>query len=581
MRTLTLLISLTFLLPFLGKAQSVTIDYAFDSSSTYGCDTVGESIYHYVYGSSTGLTSGDTIDILADWDDGNGLQLVDQDTVNSNGSFSSVIPHSFSSTGTKNVQFVAIGPNGNSDTIYNTLFITDSCTTIQGKVYVDQDGNCAYNTGEPLLSYRSVKVEYGSGLVGYGNTDGSGQYQIEVPAGQSPYEVTLTDSGSYGLACPSSGTQQVSNPPSYTTDFALDCSSNTDFSVDYGSVWNFRPGWVDNIYMGFDGPADCQDSLECIKMVLPQELQPLATDSTTPSYDAINGDTVVWNLDTNTMSDFQYSHLPVMTDTSATVGDTLCVEILLCASSDVDPSNNSMTICEEVVNSWDPNNKKVLPRGVGPANHIDKNQRMTYTVNFQNTGTAPAVDIRIEDTLDTDVLDQNSFKLVASSHPVDKIKIEEDSIFEFHFDNIMLPDSGTSKPGSKGFVRFSVDQESNLSDGTVIENNAAIFFDQNAPVITNETMNTIGSPSSIAETREAPRMSVFPNPAEEQLHIRSSELKKGQVVLRDMVGKQVLRRELDGSRTTLDLNALPSGVYLLSVRAADYKEPFRKKVLIH
>jgi uncharacterized repeat protein (TIGR01451 family) len=315
-------------------------------------------------------------------------------------------------------------------------------------------------------------------------------------------------------------------------------------------------------------------------LVLDPKLDPYAKDSLSIPYDSVNGDTLVWDLDTNQRPDLSHIAFPIKTNSGASIGDTLCVEVILCASSDSDPSNNSTKVCEEVVNSYDPNNKRVLPRGEGAANYIDKNERMRYTINFQNTGTAPAIDVRLDDTLSTDVLDPNSLEVLASSHEIDRVDIREDSIFRFHFKNIMLPDSGTSQADSKGFVRFSVDQKANLSDGTVIENNGAIFFDTNAPVITNEATNTIGEPTSIEEQGSGPKLRVHPNPASERLHVRSSEELSGQVILRNMTGKTVLDERFNGTRRSISVSELPSGVYFLSVRSDDRKQPVREKVMV-
>jgi len=50
----------------------------------------------------------------------------------------------------------------------------------------------------------------------------------------------------------------------------------------------------------------------------------------------------------------------------------------------------------------------------------------------------------------------------------------------------------TSDPaGSNGFVAFSLKPKSGLPEGTVIDNQAEIFFDLNEAVITNAVMNTL------------------------------------------------------------------------------------------
>lgn len=44
---------------------------------------------------------------------------------------------------------------------------------------------------------------------------------------------------------------------------------------------------------------------------------------------------------------------------------------------------------------------------------------------------------------------------------------------------------------SNGFVAYTIQLKSNLPAGTQITNNADIYFDFNAPIETNTTLNTI------------------------------------------------------------------------------------------
>ena len=50
--------------------------------------------------------------------------------------------------------------------------------------------------------------------------------------------------------------------------------------------------------------------------------------------------------------------------------------------------------------SHDPNDKQVSPRGCGPAGLIHRDQPLTYLIQFQNLGTAPAQRVIIRDLLD-------------------------------------------------------------------------------------------------------------------------------------------------------------------------------------
>lgn len=149
--------------------------------------------------------------------------------------------------------------------------------------------------------------------------------------------------------------------------------------------------------------------------------------------------------------------------------------------------------CGVVTGSYDPNDKTGYPLGLGTHHAIAQNQALNYTIRFQNTGTDTAFTVVIRDTLSTD-LDIFSVRSGASSHNYN-FRIYGPRVLEWTFNHIMLPDSNVNEAASHGFVKFTVNQASNLPVQTVVENNAAIYFDFNAPIITNTTFHTIDTPS--------------------------------------------------------------------------------------
>lgn len=145
--------------------------------------------------------------------------------------------------------------------------------------------------------------------------------------------------------------------------------------------------------------------------------------------------------------------------------------------------------CGEVTGSYDPNDKTGYPLGLDSSHFIASNQSIEYLIRFQNTGTDTAFNVIIRDTLDFD-LDVFSVTNSVSSHP-NLFRIYGPRVIEWVFPGIMLPDSNTNEPLSKGFVSFRVDQLPDLSPGTEITNNASIYFDFNDPVITNTYLHTV------------------------------------------------------------------------------------------
>jgi uncharacterized repeat protein (TIGR01451 family) len=126
--------------------------------------------------------------------------------------------------------------------------------------------------------------------------------------------------------------------------------------------------------------------------------------------------------------------------------------------------------------------KEVYPVNVLPG----YDDWFTYTIHFQNTGNAPAFNIRLRDTLDAN-LDINSFEVRGYSHPA-QISLNG-NILTVRFNNIMLPDSTTDYEGSMGYFQYRLKPLPNLPNGTQIENTAYIYFDYNAPIVTNTTQN--------------------------------------------------------------------------------------------
>jgi uncharacterized repeat protein (TIGR01451 family) len=148
--------------------------------------------------------------------------------------------------------------------------------------------------------------------------------------------------------------------------------------------------------------------------------------------------------------------------------------------------------CGPVLASCDPNDKTAIPTGITADNIIRANQPLDYKIRFQNTGNDTAFKVVIVDTL-SNLLNAQTLEAGASSHPY-RLEIYPGNILHFVFDPIALPDSNVNEVESHGFVNFRIQQQPDLPDGTVIENQVAIYFDKNEPVFTNIAFHTIGYP---------------------------------------------------------------------------------------
>lgn len=140
--------------------------------------------------------------------------------------------------------------------------------------------------------------------------------------------------------------------------------------------------------------------------------------------------------------------------------------------------------------SYDPNDKREYPDREGEENFTLMDEDIEYTIRFQNNGNDTAFQVKIVDPLDPNI-DPSSIRVVNSSHAVETCIEGTDLIFLF--EDIFLVDSMTNYAGSQGFVTFRCNAKDGRAELTPVHNQADIIFDTNAPIVTNQTINTLVS----------------------------------------------------------------------------------------
>jgi len=222
--------------------------------------------------------------------------------------------------------------------------------------------------------------------------------------------------------------------------------------------------------------------------------------------------------------------------------------------------------CDEAIGSYDPNDKRAYPRGYGDAHYIKENTELEYKIRFQNTGTDTAFTVRIEDALPPQ-LNIETLRTGASSHPYSVEILGADTLV-FLFENIMLPDSNVNEVASHGFVKFKIEQQLDLPEGTTIENEAAIYFDFNEAVITNTAFHTIGDEfiETGTNTVAFPTLNLLiaPNPVTEQFKIdlEGVEFTNATLKITDINGRVIQEAHWSASSEIISMNKQAAGVYL-------------------
>ncbi len=230
--------------------------------------------------------------------------------------------------------------------------------------------------------------------------------------------------------------------------------------------------------------------------------------------------------------------------------------------------------CRNVVSSYDPNEKLAFPGGYGPQHLLPPNTPLDYLIHFQNTGNDTAFVVVLRDTL-SQYLDPLSVRPINSSHPYsfDFATTENgQTVLEFTLDPILLPDSTTNERASHGFVKFKVDQKTDLPIGTVIENRVGIHFDINAPVITNTVWHTIGEQYIVVSLDEPTSdqqmlIAVAPNPVMHTalIQLEDQQQTHGAFLLYDLNGKLLYQQPFANGIIPFSREGLPAGMYHFKV----------------
>ncbi|MBK7939466.1 MAG: hypothetical protein IPJ82_21345 [Lewinellaceae bacterium] len=225
--------------------------------------------------------------------------------------------------------------------------------------------------------------------------------------------------------------------------------------------------------------------------------------------------------------------------------------------------------CTANTGSYDPNDKQGFPLGYGSSHYIRPGTPLEYLIRFQNTGTDTAFTVRVVDTLSA-WLDPATIQPGASSHTY-KFDLNGHGIASFLFENILLPDSNVNQAGSNGFLKFTILPRADAPLETVIENDAAIYFDFNDPVITNTVFHRLGENFLVGiwqPHQPGAEVKVTPNPFSDEAMLEVKGLKKNtplRLQVFDLQGGVVSEMESPGAVFHLRKGDWPAGIYLFSI----------------
>lgn len=467
------------------------------------------------------------------------------------------------SLGAGSYSVVITDNSGQCGTYYYSITAASTSGYITGYIYNDNNSNCIYDGGDSPLNGYYVQVSNGTSTY-YGYTNTAGYYNVWVPAGN--YTVTPWTYTNISSSCTNTYTVNVTSGSTIT---------NNNIAYNVPPVYDVCVyTWCNGIVPGFNGYYNVylynngnQSADGVVYLVLPSLLNYV---SSSPATTSISGDTIFWNYTGLAGYASQSYVVTFNTPPSAVLGTPTISysHASLTNGVDANPACNSYTYTRIVSGSFDPNEKTVSPSGYGATGDIPLTETdFSYLINFQNTGSGPAVNISVTDTLSS-LLDPMSFQMLDASHDY-TVEMLPGNIIRWNFDNIMLPDSASNQAASHGHVQFKIHKLNSPVAGQMIQNKAYIYFDFNAPVITNTAINTYELAAGIeGNVADDGSVSVYPNPFSEQTTFVISTEKNNETytfVMTDVLGKTFRLMKTNEKQFTISRNGLEEGMYFYNI----------------
>lgn len=444
---------------------------------------------------------------------------------------------------------------------------TSPTDTLSGHVFIDANGNCLFDAGEQPLLHELVIAD--DCVIAY--TDTNGFYSMVLEPGT--HTITHAVPGYAQYECPVGNEHTVTFAVPYESisnvDFAdtLNPSACTDVNALVGTP--FLKLCSQNLYTF----QYCNNSTDA---TLPLMFDVTVADSTfivggSSPVVSSSGNTYTFNLPYLMPGACGWFHFIDSVSCDATVGTVKCLDVNVYGNIDCDSTNNAASDCQTVVASFDPNEMLVASqnftqRGYIHGETIQSGDSLQFHINFQNTGTAPAYDVVVVDTLPSSV-DASTVISGMSSHAY--TFTNNNGILTWTFANIMLPDSGANELESHGFVRFSVKQNTGNVPGQLISNRASIYFDSNAPVLTNYATDTLENVNGLVEITNN-NLLVYPNPTRNAVFIRyNGNETNTTLTVFNTLGQKIKTTELKSNGSTINTASWPKGIYMLRVTSGN------------
>lgn len=409
--------------------------------------------------------------------------------------------------------------------IFRSNGVNQLSTRIIGKYFFDLNSNCIFDSLD--VSIHNDKLLY--------STNGNGEliqfvkdgvYNIGVEQGVTEFTSSF-DNTIWGI-CENENKIEVNNDTITIHDIPIspirECNNLT---ITFGTTPLIRCfNSALNLNILNTGSTNTNDFT--VNLQLDSQLQIMSSNLPYSQ----SSDT--YSFSVNSLRPFQSSkiELEIHIDCNAQLEEHLCLTAQVTDNIDYCSMNLPISYCDRVLGSYDPNDITAFNQSITPDSIFEKGEAIIYRLRFQNTGTADAFNVRIENPID-ERLNLSTLEPLSSSDDY-TMSLRENKIV-FYFDNINLPSEEVDSLGSQGYVTYKINSYPDVENGSVIDNVASIFFDFNSPIETNNSEVLIDKPSSIYEISDN-GIKLSPNPTSNELNIIGSDIQYSRYRIYDITG---------------------------------------------
>ncbi len=451
--------------------------------------------------------------------------------------------------------------------IYNiNCEVNSYCSFVPGGIFYSIEGNTKFDFNAdgcdindinyPKLNFSITNGTITGSLIG----NSSGDYSIPVQAGTHTITPYIENPTYFNI----SPTSFVANFPAQTSplvqDFCVTANGvHHDVEVTIIPTSSARPGFDANYTVIYKNKGN---QVENGSVTLDFNDAVLDLVSANPTFSSQATNSLVWNytnlqpFETRTIDLVFNVNSPTETP-AVNIGDQLNYTASITPlTTDEFVSDNTSTLNQTVVGSYDPNDKICIEgTTVGP-DMIG--QYVHYVIRFENTGTYAAENVVVKDMIDLTKFDVSTLIPLHSSH--DFVTRINGNKVEFIFEGINLPFDDAN---NDGYVAFKIKTKSNLVVGDTFSNDANIYFDYNFPITTNAFTTTIAA-LKVTDFDFGTHFTLYPNPVKDVLSFQSKgNMTINSIEIYNVLGQVVLA--VPNAISTVDISSLQSGNYFVKV----------------